>query len=308
MEDQSPTTYARLAVYIGIFALGFIGNILTIIVICHKGQNKSAYQLLVLNLAITDFLFIISALPTATYELFAVIPKSDMYCRVMTPMLTIFYFLSIFTITSMALQRCRSIVLPYRPKLSKKTTYAWISTIWFISFLIVLPLAIVTKLGNTGECHEYWPSFGHRQAYTMALFLLQYLIPLIIIATVYVKIARFLLNAKFSGRARNASFATEEQRAAEARRIKTRNQAITTLAAVVLFFAICLFPGQIAWLLMDFGSGGKSQENTVDILLMFSNVLDIFHACVNPVIYCLLNARYRREYFDCLVYLFRRNP
>ena len=304
MESQPPKTYIKLTVYIVIFVVGFFGNLFTIIIICRKGQNKSVYQRLVLNLAITDFLFIISVLPLGTYTMFAEI-KSEFYCRAVTPLLTTFYFVSIFTITSMALQRCRSILFPHRPKISKQKAYAWMTAIWVASFIMVLPLAIVTKLGNTGACEENWPSFAHRQVYTMALFLLQYLIPLIIIASVYVKITKYLLKSEVSGRARNANFATEEQRAAEARRLKSRNQAIRTLAVVVIFFAICLLPGQVAWLLMDFGN--ENQQKTVDIFLAFSNVLDIFHACVNPIIYCLLNARYRKEYIQCLVSLFQRN-
>ena len=309
MESQPAKTYAKLAVHIAIFVVGFVGNLFTIIIICRKGQNRSVYQMLVLNLAIADLLFIVSALPMATHRLFAEVEKSELYCRSVMPMLTIFYFLSIFTITSMALQRCRSIVLPYRPKISKKKVYAWVTAIWLASFVIVSPLAIVTNLNSdTGDCEENWPSFAHRQAYTMALFLLQYLIPLVIIASVYIKIARYLVNAKFSGRTRNASFTTAEQCAAEARRIKTRNQAIGTLAGVVIVFAICLLPGQVAWLLMDFGNGGGSEEKAIDTLLAISDVLDIFHGCVNPVIYCLLNARYRKEYIKCLADLFRRNP
>lgn len=307
MGIQWPETYVKLMIFIGTFVVGFIGNLLTIIIIYRKGQTRSPYQLLVLNLASSDLLFILSAPPIASYEMFAVISKSQFYCRVVMPMLTMFYFLSIFTITSMAIQRCRSIVLPYRPNLSKRMMYAWIAAIWFLSFAIILPLAIVTELNEKGQCVENWPSFSHRQAYTMALFLLQYLIPLIIIATIYVKIARRLLSAEVSGRARNASFTTEEQKAADARRIKTRNQAIRTLAVVVIIFAICLFPGQISWLLMDFGGGGKALESAVESLLAFSDVMDMLHACVNPVIYCLLNERYRKEYFNCLVYLFRCN-
>ncbi|KAL9980365.1 hypothetical protein ACROYT_G008940 [Oculina patagonica] len=305
MEIQ-PKTYLKLAVNTAIFVVGFIGNLLTIIVICRKRQNKSAYQMLVQNLAISDLLFIIAILPLSTYEMFGEIEKSEIYCRVGWPWFTIFYLLSIFTITSMALQRCRSIVLPYRPKPSKRMTYTWIAGIWFSSFVVVLPLVVVTNFNSdTGECEENWPSFSHRQAYTLALFLLQYLIPLFIITIVYAKIARFLLNS--SDIARSGSFATEEQIAAEARRIKRRNQAIRTLAAVVILFAICLFPGQVAWLLMDFGNGGSSQDKAIDILLKFSDVLDNFHACINPVIYCMLNARFRAEYYRCLAYLFRGN-
>ena len=296
--------YIKLAVNIAIFVVGFFGNLFTIIIICRKRRNKSVYQRLVLNLAITDFLSITSTIPLGTYTMFAEI-ESEFYCRIVTALLTTFYFVSIFTITSMALQRCRSIVFPCRLKISKQKAYVWVAAVWVTSFIIVLPLTIVTRLGNTGACEENWPSFAHRQAYTMSLFLLQYLIPLIIIASAYIKIAKYLLNSQASGLARNASFTTKEQRAAEARRLKTRKQAIRTLAVVVIFFAICLFPGQVAWLLMDFGN--QSQLKAVDMFLAFSNVLDIFHACVNPIIYCLLNTRYRKEYIKCLVSLFRRN-
>ena len=119
MDSQPPKTYIKLAVHIEIFFVGFFGNLFTIIIICRKGQNKSAYQRLVLNLAITDFLFIMSALPLGTYTMFAEI-ECEFYCRVVTPLLTTFYFVSLFTITSMALQRCRSIVFPYRPKISNQ--------------------------------------------------------------------------------------------------------------------------------------------------------------------------------------------
>lgn len=305
MEDIQPKTYLKLVVNTAVFVVGFIGNLLTIIVICRKRQNKSTYQILVLNLAISDFLFIISILPLSTYEMFGGIEKSWFYCRLIWPWFTIPYLLSIFSITSMALQRCRSIVMPYRPKLSKRLTFTWVAVIWLASFVIVLPLVIVTRSVYPGECVENWPSFNHRKAYTLALVLLQYLIPLFIITIVYAKITRYLLNN--SEVRRSGSFSTEEQRAAEARRIKRRNQAIRTLAAVVILFAVCLFPGQVAWLLMDFGSGGSSQEKAIEILFEFSDFLDNFHACINPVIYCMLNARYRAEYYKCLVVVFRGN-
>lgn len=303
--DIQPQTYLKLAVNIAVFVVGFIGNLLTIIVICRKRQNKSTYQMLVLNLAISDFLFITSVLPLSTYEMFGVIERSEFFCRVIWPWFTIPYLLSIYSITSMALQRCRSIVMPYRPKLSKRIASAWIAAIWLVSFVIVLPLVIVTRSVYPDECVENWPSFSHRKAYTMALFLLQYLIPLFIIAIVYAKITRYLLNN--SGVPRSGSFYTEEQRAAEARRLKRRKQAIRTLATVVILFAVCLFPGQVAWLLMDFGSGGSNHEKAIHILFGFSDSLDNFHACINPVIYCMLNSRYRAEYYRCLVYVFRGN-
>ena len=123
-----------------LFILGFGGNSLVITVMSRKKQKRSIPRLFILNLAFSDLSFIMIATPINIYSYISTIYQNSYYCRLLTPLLTIFYFGSIFTIFSMAVHRCRLITNPYRPKMRMRNAYIWIVAIWFSSLIIVLPL------------------------------------------------------------------------------------------------------------------------------------------------------------------------
>ena len=131
------------------------------------------------------------ATPINIYSYISTIYRHSYYCRLLTPLLTTFYFVSIFTIFSMAVHCCRLITNPYRPKVRMRNVYIWIAVIWFSSLIIVLPLSVVSE-ANNGICYENWPSINHRKAYTIALFILQFVIPLLIIGVAYARIGIYL--------------------------------------------------------------------------------------------------------------------
>lgn len=284
----------KLGFYIASVIVGFIGNTLVIAVISGKTNKRSVYDLFILNLGIADLSFIVFFMPLYIYEHLSSIYKTLFYCRLVQPLLTIFYFLSIFTIGSMAIHRCRLITNPYKRKMRKRGAYLWIAAIWISSFIIVLPLSIVAK-AEDGYCVENWPSMDHRKAYTLALFLLQFLLPLLTIAAAYLRIGVYLWRSA----APQSSLSTAKKNRAQKRR-KENIQVIKTLALIVILFAICLLPGQIAWLMLDFGD--KQDEHIVDVIFIFSDILDCLHACVNPVVYGLLTEQFRREYIRYFSY------
>lgn len=285
-----------LGFYIATLVIGFAGNSLVIAVVAGKKHKRSIYDLFILNLGISDLSFILFSMPIFIFEHVRGIYKTLYYCRLVQPVLTIFYFLSIFTITSMAIHRCRLITNPYKPKMRKRSAYIWITAIWISSFIIVLPLSIVSE-DEDGVCQENWPSLNHRKAYTLALSILQFLLPLCIIAVAYVRIGIYLWRSTLS----QSSLSEAKKKKARKRR-KENIQVIKTLAMIVILFAICLLPGQIAWLLFDFG---REQEWKVAfVIFKFSNILDCLHACVNPIVYGLLTEQFRREYIRYFSYCF----
>lgn len=284
----------KLGFYIASVIVGFIGNTLVIAVISGKTNKRSVYDLFILNLGIADLSFIVFFMPLYIYEHLSSIYKTLFYCRLVQPLLTIFYFLSIFTIGSMAIHRCRLITNPYKRKMRKRGAYLWIAAIWISSFIIVLPLSIVAK-AEDGYCVENWPSMDHRKAYTLALFLLQFLLPLLTIAAAYLRIGVYLWRSA----APQSSLSAAKKNRAQKRR-KENIQVIKTLALIVILFAICLLPGQIAWLMLDFGD--KQDEHIVDVIFIFSDILDCLHACVNPVVYGLLTEQFRRQYIRYFSY------
>ena len=121
----------KLGFYITIIITGLIGNSLVIIIISGKKRKRSVYDLFILNLGIADLSFIIFYMSVVIYQQYInTIYKTVYYCRLVQPLLTIFYFLSIFTISSMAIHRCKLITNPYKPKMRKRGAYLWIVAIW----------------------------------------------------------------------------------------------------------------------------------------------------------------------------------
>ncbi|PFX34843.1 Neuropeptide FF receptor 2 [Stylophora pistillata] len=337
-----------LGFYIAIIIIGLVGNSLVIAVISGKKSKRSIYDLFILNLGMADLSFIFFYMPVLIYqEYINSIYKTVYYCRLVQPLLTIFYFLSIFTISSMAIHRCKVITNPHKPKMKKRTGYLWIAAVWLSSFIIVLPLSIVKNSENE-KCDEKWPSLDHRKAYTLALFILQFVIPLQIIAAAYLKIGIYLwrsaapqssLSSVKSKRvqrrkkeniqviktlalivilftfviplqiiaaaylkigiylwrsaAPQSSLSSVKSKRVQ-RRKKENIQVIKTLALIVILFTVCLLPGQIGYLLWEFGD--EEDQATIDIISKFATILDCLHACVNPIVYGLLTERFRREY------------
>ena len=193
-DHDLPSTADRnvkLGFNIAYLVLGVGGNSLVIAVMSSNKHKRSIPRLFVLNLAVSDIGFIAATLPINIYSHFKAIRQDLYYCRLLIPLSTGFYFLSIFTIASMAIYRCWLITKPFRPKMRMRSAYIWITIIWFSSLIIVLPLSVVSQTNN-GICYENWPSINHRKAYTISLFMLQFVIPLLIIGVAYVRIGIYL--------------------------------------------------------------------------------------------------------------------
>ena len=114
--------------------------------------------------------------------------------------------------------------------------------------------------------------------------------PLLIIGVAYARIGIYLRRS-----------ANPQSSVPALKRRKENIQVIKTLAMFVILFVICLLPGQIAWLLLDFG--GQKESEITQTVFNLADILDILHSCLNPIVYGLSNKRFRREciqhFFDC---------
>ena len=145
---------------------------------------------------------------------------------------------------------------------------------------------------------DVWPSLNHRKAYTLALFILQFVLPLLVIAAAYLKIGVYLRRS--TSLQIFPSWITSKNNWAQIQRKKKNMQLIKTLALIVIFFAICLLPGQIGFLLWEFGD--EQDQPIMDAIFKFADILDCLHACVNPIVYGLLTEQFRKEYIRYLSY------
>lgn len=246
----------------------------------------------VLNLSVSDLFLILFCLPALIYVELVGYVGSPFYCKFVWPMVTVSYCSSIFTITSMACYRCKVLLHPFELAPRKKTVLLWISTIWVLSFVIATPLIIVSEFREDfqgSNCYENWPSINSKRGYTVALFIFQYLLPLLTIAVAYIRIGIDLTRTKV----RRASVTRRGEVSAQGNR-EENIKIIKVLLTIVVLFAFCMLPVHLAWISLDFG--GKRGEEIAGIIFKFSDVLAILHSCLNAVIYGALTKHLRRGF------------
>lgn len=181
--DES-TRRATLAIYVLTFIFGSTGNLLVLLVVAKK-HSRSINDVFIMHLAFSDLSFIILCLPVFIYMQVSSFQGSLVYCKIIWPMMTISFCAGIFTVTLMAVHRCKSILRPFENSLKKRQLVVCFLVTWLLSFLVALPMIIVAKVGPSGSCCEDWPTVDHKRVYTAVLAGLQYFVPLIIISTAY---------------------------------------------------------------------------------------------------------------------------
>ncbi|XP_068693151.1 galanin receptor type 1-like [Montipora foliosa] len=286
----------KIVFYCFLFIFGSLGNVLVIVVV--KGKPKRTINdFFILNLAAADLTFLWCSVPFYTYELFQTFEKNMFYCKLIWPLMSVSLSVSVFTLTSMSIERCRGITNPLQPRIKLKATLIWILLIWIVAFVTIVPLMIVAKSGDA-QCEERWPHIYFRQAYTVVLFGFQYVIPLMIIITAYLRTSFWLMTTRLPMR---TSINSRGQIVKQ--KTRTENmQIIQTLAVIVFLFMACMLPNQIAWLLFDFG--GESYRELSKAFWTCAEALIYLHACVNPIVYGTLTHQFRKRYVRYFVYVF----
>jgi len=168
-------------------------------------------------------------------------------CKFVSPLMTATFNVSIFTLTFMAVYRWRVIVNSLRPEMRHRYVIIWIIIIWIAGFVLLLPLIIVAETEETGGCKENWKLYQSR-VYTAVLFALQYVLPLTTIAGAYILIGIDI------GKAKERSDSDAQDRFASEVRRKEDLQIIKMMGLIVILFAVCMLPIQVAWLIADFSA------------------------------------------------------
>ena len=277
--------YIQLAIYPVILLFGSIGNILVILVVWNKKRHRKINDYFILNLAISDFWMLTISISVDFYLKFREFPFGDLLCKGVWPLMTMCLFASVFTLTCMAIERWRTIVKPLAPRLAVAKVLWILVFTWIAGLGCVSPLTVVAFHKGRG-CAETWPSFTMRQAYTVAVVLFQYVLPLFIITIAYARIGIFLKR-----RARLKLSDTCKRTAAVRRRNINNAKINKNLRTIVILFAIFMLPKQVLWLWLDFGSGGNFKH--FGDALIFSEFLLYTHSSTNPVVYGTILQEYR---------------
>lgn len=272
------------ALYALVFALGLVGNLLVVLAIVKGGQQKSITDIFLLNLAISDLLFVISLPFWAFYVMHGWI-FGNIMCKIISSLYYVGFFGGMFFITVISIDRYLAIVRAAFSLKARTVSYGSITTlgVWAVAILISVPQFVFTQKTEE-QCipsypdhlKEIWPIFCNMEINVLGFF-----IPACVISYCYFGIIRTLLYCKNH---------------------KKRRAIKIILVVVILFFFFWTPYNVLIFLetlrhyeLLD------NCHKLIDYAMHATETLAFSHCCLNPVIYAFAGEKFRK--YLCRLFL-----
>lgn len=158
------------------------------------------------------------------------------------------------SLVAITIERYRAICLPFTPPLSKFQAKLAITLVSITSFLLALPEVGAYNLGPPFGCMEKFPTRTLRQAYSLLLFLVCYLLPLLFLVPAYTKMIFKLWHDRDDLPGSGVSEDSKNR--------KRKRNVLKMMAVVVTCYALCVLPTYSVFLWLDFGIGADGKPDT----------------------------------------------
>uniref|UniRef100_A0A667YTQ8 Gastrin/cholecystokinin type B receptor n=1 Tax=Myripristis murdjan TaxID=586833 RepID=A0A667YTQ8_9TELE len=322
----------RIVLYSLIFLLSVLGNSLIIAVLVRNRRMRTVTNLFLLSLAVSDLMVSLVCIPfTLIPNLMRDFIFGTGMCKLVMYFMGVSVSVSTFNLVAISLERYSAICNPLTSRTWQTKSHAAkvISATWVASFILMLPYPISSTLkpfirlnNSTGHmCRLVWPNDVIQQSWYVSLLLLLFLIPGIVMMTAYGLISMELyrgirqeLNSRKSSRDRQSSTGSikpgdsdgcylqpSKKRSMTLGRVYSNNstanlmakkRVIRMLLVIVFLFFVCWTPVFVvnAWQAFD----RRSAYRLTGAPISFIHLLSYTSACVNPIIYCFMNKRFRQ--------------
>ncbi|XP_033323956.1 allatostatin A receptor 1 [Megalopta genalis] len=269
--------------------LGFVGNCLVVTVVAANPGMRSTTNILIINLAVADLLFVIFCIPfTATDFVLPFWPFGNIWCKIVQYLIIVTAFASVYTLVLMSLDRYLAVVHPVTSRSWRTENHAILAICiaWAMIFAISTPALVIhgefqdmdgaSSSENLTACRilpQYdWPFFQ------TSFFLTSYLLPLMLICYFYIcMLVRLWRRSRVS---------------AESRRGRRR---VTRLVLVVVgVFAVCWCPIQV--ILVTKSLNVYPLTPATIMVQIGSHILAYMNSCINPFLYAFLSDSFRKAF------------
>ncbi|XP_061670198.1 relaxin-3 receptor 1 [Syngnathoides biaculeatus] len=284
--DGSPFLRVLICfIYSLVCAAGLVGNLLVFFLL-HRAKPErkmSRMNFFVLNLALTDLLFVLTlpfwAVDTALDFSW---PFGDVMCKVVLSVTVMNMYASVFFLTAMSVTRYLSLASALKRtdapgSRSDKWTCA---VIWILATVATLPTSIFSTVSYvTGEklCLLKFPGGQDWLAvYHIHKILVGFVVPISVVSVSYTKLV-CLIHTKS---------------------MKRSSKVTRSVTILVLAFFICWMPNHAVTLwsvLVKLDAANWDRAYYVAHTYVFPLTVCLAHAnsCLNPIIYCLMRPEFR---------------
>lgn len=263
-----------------VFIFGFLGNLLVVLTLINCKKLKSMSDIYLLNLAISDLLFLLT-LPFWAHYAADEWVLGDAMCKLFTGLYHIGYFGGIFFIILLTIDRYLAIVHAVFALKARTVTFGVVTSIvtWVVVILASLPGIIFTKSYEEDFrffCGPHFP-VGWKNFHTVMRSILGLVLPLLVMTICYSGILKTLL------RSRNE---------------KKRSKAVRLIFIIMIMYFVFWTPYNLVLLLNTFQEffdlSNCSSTKQLDQAMQVTETLGMTHCCINPIIYAFVGEKFRR--------------
>jgi hypothetical protein len=276
-----------------LFIFGTAGNVILIIIITCNKDMRTIPNMYILNLAISDMIYLMVHLIVACANRLPDIWLGDIFvCKLLPFVCQMSVDLSAYFVALLSIHRYRVTLNPVHDRVYSQPTWrvtgATICGVWIVAALFAIPAALSKDL-----CWFYvllWPTNDSKQFESFQI-LVSCVLPLCVIAFSYIMTYRHLLRGTCS--------LSEEQ---QIPRMKTHNDTETVLFALS---SLLLFSYEILQIfntefnLEKYRVTFKNEDNFFDSVRVTNMILYLLHSinsCLNPVALCCTIHAFRRQF------------
>ncbi|KAI8494781.1 hypothetical protein Bbelb_273860 [Branchiostoma belcheri] len=285
---------------------GVVGNLMVIIVILKGRQLRSTTNVFILNLSISDFLFIVCTVPfTLIIKLDQKWIFGDVWCKVMHYSQYVSCLLSIYTLVVMSMDRYLAIVHPLSSVRYRRVRYASgiVAGMWPIILLMMVPVLLGAKVVGADACDLGYLVIPeskncllfNSKEFVVVFFALAYALPLLAIVIMYALMLKRVWTRVGLGVMNDTS------------RNKSKRKVTRMIVVIVAVFGLCWLPLQV-YLLVQMVDSTFGREDWQQVLLYVANALAYSNSSVNPLIYAFFSVQFRRSFMQVFPCCFRSRP
>ncbi|XP_026471582.1 neuropeptide CCHamide-2 receptor-like [Ctenocephalides felis] len=258
----------------------------------------------ILSLALADLLVILTSVPfTSIVYTLPSWPWGGAVCRLSEFVRDLSIGVSVFTLTALSADRYCAIVNPLRNLQTRPMTVVMATFIWLLAVLLALPAAVISDtvdivLNNVTNhticvCSPF-PQGPYEEIYAkynvVTKAMIYYVVPLAVIAVLYILMARRLQQA---ARQMPGELAGPQSRA----QARARRHVARMVLVFVLVFIICFLPHHVFMLWFHLNPNSREEfDSWWHALRIVGFCLGFINSCVNPVALYCVSGVFRQHY------------
>ena len=228
LRFDDTTLCALLFVYVVLIAFGTLANGLIILAVVRQRKMRLLRHALIVNLAFSDILLCLLTMPLTLMQLVTLywpLGRWEFMCRLTCSLEAVSIFVSTLTIAAIAVDRYKLIVYPTCRTVQNVGVLGLLLLIWLLGLTLAAPLFVFRRLihhqinfpglsrfvDSIDYCVEDWPTYSSRTIYSTSASIIQYIVPISILAFAHAGICKKLRHRMRSSTALTASNCTGEQ-------------------------------------------------------------------------------------------------